>query len=227
MLPPRSRRHIASVHALTAMLVAAVTACSSPGRRAGGGTQTPPMLEPATTAPRAEALAELISLEDWPAETFALPPVFAPELPTGSETLRFAPGWRDPTAETFWSYAFVMWIDEPTPDAPRLEHLLETYYSGLMSAFAAETEHDLSRTRPQVDLTPTAPGVYEGRMHLIDAFATFKPIDLRLVLQVAPESAARSVLSVQISPQPPHHPIWQSLHAAVSRIRTHHEAPHN
>lgn len=68
---------------------------------------------------------DAVSLDAWQAETFALPPAFAPELPAGAESLRFAPGWRDPSAENFWSYAFVMWIDEPAPDAARIGDLLE------------------------------------------------------------------------------------------------------
>lgn len=185
-------------------------------------TSAPPAVE-STHAPPAAP----ISLEGWPAETFALPPGFAPELPTGSESLRFAPGWRDPASQDFWSYAFVMWIDEPRPDAQRLDHLLETYYLGLMSAFAAGTDHDVTSTPPQVDLVFTAPNVYEARMHLIDAFATFTPIDLRLLIAVSPASDTRSVVSIQVSPQPPLHTIWQSLRAAISEILAQHQPAHN
>jgi ligand-binding sensor domain-containing protein len=78
-----------------------------------------------------------VSLEGWATEAFDLPPDFAPELPTGTESLLFAPGWRDPSTENFWSYAFVMSIDELAPDAARVKELLSSYYDGLMSVFAS------------------------------------------------------------------------------------------
>lgn len=56
----------------------------------------------------------------------------------------FAPGWRDPNGEGFWSYAFVMWINEPAPDAARLDDFLEKYYNGLMTAVAADKGKDIS-----------------------------------------------------------------------------------
>ncbi|MFK7959255.1 MAG: formylglycine-generating enzyme family protein [Phycisphaerales bacterium] len=74
------------------------------------------------------------SLAEWPSEVIAFPPGFAPELPSGIESLRFAPGWRDPDGEHFWSYALSIWIDEPTPDAARIDALLELYYDGLIAA---------------------------------------------------------------------------------------------
>jgi hypothetical protein len=176
------------------------------------------------TAERGAAVnhPDAISLEGWPAETFGLPPDFAPGLPSGVESLRFAPGWRTPGAEDFWSYAFVMWINEPEPDAARIDELLEMYYNGLMTSFAAAAGHDISSTPVRVDVVPTAPNRYEARMHLIDAFATFKPMDLRVVVETAaepsPETDARSIVRIQLSPQPPDHAIWRSLQAAIASI---------
>lgn len=171
-----------------------------------------------------------ISLEGWASETFALPPGFAPDLPTGSESLRFAPGWRTPEAEGFWSYAFIMSIDEPTPDAARLRVLLEKYYNGLMATFAAgQTTHPNPPLSPaRIDIHPTAANRYEATMHVTDAFATFKPITLRLLIESSPhpasstanKSAPRSLVRVQLSPQPPTHPIWRSLDAALASIPT-------
>jgi hypothetical protein len=156
------------------------------------------------------------SVEGWQAETFALPPAFAPDLPQGTESLRFAPGWRNPHAEGFWSYAFVMWIDEPVPDAARIDALLEKYYTGLMTSFAA----DKGKVIPpaQVEVKRTAPKRYVARMHLTDAFATFEPIDLRILIDALPETSKSAVLRIQISPQPPDHAIWRSLNAALVSI---------
>jgi len=171
----------------------------------------------------AETVAEVepapISLDGWPAETFALPPGFAPELPTGSESLLFSPGWRDPTAEGFWSYAFVMSIDEPAPDAARVDELLELYYSGLMEAFA---RGDLVATigdSVSVDVVQHAPNHFEAEMHLIDAFATLEPIALRVLVDTVAVSDERSSVSIRVSAQPKEHEIWRSLEAAIASIR--------
>ena len=164
-------------------------------------------------------LPSSVSLEDWPSETFALPPGFAPGLPTGTESLRFAPGWRDPSAEGFWSYAFVMWIDESAPDAARIGELLDGYYDGLMTTFAGSASKDIGSDPAQVDVVRTAPNHFEAQMHLIDAFATFDPIDLRVMVETVAETDERTVLRIQVSPQPEEHGIWWSLEAAIATIR--------
>lgn len=175
---------------------------------------------PAPTQSRA------VSIEGWQAETFPLPPDFAPDLPTGVESLRFAPGWRDPGAEGFWSYAFVMWIDEPAPDGARIQRLLETYYNGLMAAFAGDKAEAVSAAPARVNVERAGPGRYEARMRLIDAFATFKPIDLRVLIDTAARTNARSTLSIRVSPQPKEHTIWRSLDAAVADILARDGAAH-
>jgi len=160
----------------------------------------------------------VVSAQEWQAETFALPPGFAPDLPSGKESLRFAPGWRDPEAEDFWSYAFVMWIDERAPDAARLDWLLETYYDGLIGAFASAKGKDISGTPARVEVVERAPGRYELRMHLIDGFATFEPIDVRVLVDVVAESDAGSSLRVRVSPKAEGDGIWRELEGAIGGI---------
>ncbi len=157
-------------------------------------------------------------LKGWTAETFSLPPTFAPELPTGHESLRFAPGWRDPKAADFWSYAFVMWIDEPAPDSARMKELLEKYYDGLLASFAADKKKDISKTPARVEVVRTAPNQFEAKMRVIDAFATFEPIELRIVIDSQVDAAGRSVLRIQVSPRPKEHAIWQALERATAAI---------
>ena len=159
-----------------------------------------------------------ISLEGWPSETFALPPGFAPELPAGSESLLFAPGWRDSTSEDFWSYAFVMQIDEPVPNAPRVEELLELYYAGLMTAFARGDFVDTIGDSVNVELVSGRPNHFEAEMHLIDAFSTFEPIGLRVLIDTFPDTNERSSVHIRVSAQPKEHEIWRSLEAAIASI---------
>ncbi len=175
---------------------------------------------PAKTASGAKVAqkSDPVSLEGWPSETFALPPRFAPKFPSGKEMLRFAPGWRDRNAEDFWSYAFVMWIDESTPNAARIDELLEDYYNGLMSAVAAGK--DIISDPVRVEVVRTAPNHFEAKIHLTDAFTTLKPIDLRVMIETAAESDNRAILRVRVSPQPKEHEIWRSLQAAIASIQS-------
>jgi len=163
---------------------------------------------------------EPVSLEGWAEETFDLPPGFAPELPKGKESLLFAPGWRDPSSENFWSYAFVMSIDEAASDATRVKELLELYYNGLMSVFASNKGKEASIKLAQVKIQSTAPNHYEAKMHLIDAFATFKPIDIRVVVETVADTDEHSFVHIQISRQPKEHKVWRSLRAAIESIQT-------
>lgn len=180
----------------------------------GSCDQGPRRIPAAATA----AEPENVLLEGWQAETFSLPPSFAPNLPTGMESLRFAPGWRDPTAEGFWSYAFVMWINEPAPNAVRIEALLKNYYDGLLATFAAGAKKDISGTPARVEVAHAAPGRFEATMHLVDAFATFKPITVRVSITAVTENPDRTALHIRVSPQPEDHAIWRSLDAAIADI---------
>jgi formylglycine-generating enzyme required for sulfatase activity len=159
-----------------------------------------------------------ITLEGWAYETFSLPPGFAPSLPQGSESLRFAPGWRDPESENFWSYAFVMWIDEATPDTARIDELLESYYSGLMSAFGVGSRHPAPEDHVQAEVTNVGLNQFEATMNLIDGFATFKTIELKVSIETAAISDQRSTVRIQISHQPKEHKVWRSLDTAIDSI---------
>ena len=158
-------------------------------------------------------------LKDWPSETFELPSNFAPDLPKGIESLRFAPGWRNPISEEFWSYVFAMWIEEPAPDAARVAELLDLYYDGLLLGFAGSAGKDIGIDPVQVEATLISPGYFEARMHVIDAFATFEPMDLRVRVSAVTDANNRTVMRVQVSPQPEEHEIWRSLEVAVLGIQ--------
>ncbi len=185
--------------------------------------QASPASDPPTQAATAEAASGKRPTlpERWAAETFDLPPAFAPILPSGSESLRFSPGWRDPKAEGFWSYAFVMSINEPAPSAARVGELLKTYYDGLTSMFAEGAGKDISGTPARVDVTDIADGKFEAKMRLIDAFATFEPIDVRVLVESVAKTGATSLVCIRLSPQPASHAIWRSLDVAVADLRAH------
>jgi len=93
-----------------------------------------------------------------------------------------------------------------------------------MTSVAAAKEKDISSTPARIDVVRTAPNSSEARMHLMDAFGTFEPIDLRALVDTVAETDARTKVRIQISPQPQEHVIWRSLKQAIESIQSS-EAP--
>jgi len=189
---------------LSLVLSSAFAACASPAP---------------TSADSSVAGGQHDAIDAWTPETFPLPPGFAPTLPSGVESLRFPPGWRDPSSDVFWSYTFVMWLDEAEPDDARLEQLLVTYYDGLMRTFAGERSRELGAVRVQLQGGRGSARMQEARMQLTDAFATFEPLELRLVVERSSQGAERSEVRIQVSPRAKGDPIWRDLAAANASIR--------
>src|SRR5262249_24546269 len=103
---------------------------------------------------------------------------FAPGVAhSGVEELRFAPGFIDPAAPGYWSYAFVWRTADPAPlDAAALGAELTAYFRGLIDAV------DQARQIANPDLIVVqAPGG-GARLalaaHVFDAFRTKQPLDL-------------------------------------------------
>ena len=155
-----------------------------------------------------------VDVSAWASETIGLPPAFAPLLPGGSEVLRFAPGWRDPDADDFWSYAFVMWLEAPAPDRAGLEALFEAYYDGLLYAVAPQVGEDAAK----VEVTELGDGSFAATMQLVDAFTTLEPLRLLARIDVRPSGTSRSEVFVRASPQGHEHPVWNALSAAIQAI---------
>ncbi len=152
----------------------------------------------------------------WRSEIIELPPEFAPGMPAGVEELRFAPGMFDPTADDYWSYAFVLDLDEPRLDTTALARLLEQYYDGLISLVAASNELELDGEPATVALTRADDAHFAATVSLVDAFVTGEEIELSmdLVLEPRADDAPGVRVLVMASPQPRSHSIWTELLAA-------------
>ncbi len=74
--------------------------------------------------------------EGWRTEVIPFPLAFAPTLAlAGVEELRFPPGFSEPGAPGYWSYAFAWRLDRPARlSAPGLAEALVTYFRGLTVA---------------------------------------------------------------------------------------------
>jgi hypothetical protein len=117
--------------------------------------------------------------DGWRSETIPFPLDFAPSLAhRGIEELRFAPGFFDPAAPGYWSYAFVWRTeDAATLDAAKLGDELTVYFRGLI---AAVDKDGRITARDTITATATPEGAtrFALRAHVFDAFKTALPLDL-------------------------------------------------
>ena len=143
-------------------------------------------------------------------EHIELPPGFAKTLPPGDEELYFSPGMFDPASEGYWSYVFALVWDKP--GAGSVQHyttLFNTYYRGLINAVGTG-KYDVSQIQAQFRAGPAA-GTYVGTVDVFDAFKTGNKLQVKLRL-----TEGTSCVMVLASPQPPDHPIWQTLSSAAT-----------
>src|SRR5215470_5844969 len=111
-------------------------------------------------------------------ETIPFPLDFAPGLPhKGVEELRFAPGFFDPAAAGYWSYAFVWRTDDAAAlDAAALGGELTAYFRGLIDAVDQAKQ---IADRDAIVARATADGArFALAAHVFDAFKTKQPLDL-------------------------------------------------
>jgi len=148
----------------------------------GASTPSPPPEPTTKPAPPAEATGTpgqpWSTPEGFRSETIPFPLEFAPGLThKGFEELRFAPGFFDPAAPGYWSYAFVWRTEDPAAlDAAAVGAELTAYFHGLIEA-VDEAKQIANKDAIVVRATPAG-----ARMtltaHVFDAFKTKLPLDL-------------------------------------------------
>jgi hypothetical protein len=204
------------VPSIVATGLASILAC-------GSSTPSPPA-EPTARPPAPWAIPA-----GFRSETIPFPLEFAPGLAhRGTEELRFAPGFFDPSAPGYWSYAFVWRTEDPAAmDAAAVASELTAYFRGLIEA-VDEAKQIANKDAIVAHATPDG-----GRMaitvHVFDAFKTRLPLDLvgwaerracgtgalwRFVLAPAQSSlrptldalAATAACDQPVPPPPPHEP---------------------
>lgn len=147
------------------------------------GAPAAPPAPPAPPAP-ATAPAAAVATSAWPVpagfrgETIPFPLDFAPGVAhKGVEELRFAPGFFDPGAPGYWSYAFVWRTgDAAELDAAALGDQLTLYFRGLIAA-VDEAHQIADRDAIAVRASPSGTRLALAA-HVYDAFRTKQPLDL-------------------------------------------------
>ena len=144
----------------------------------GPGPAQGPAQPPAPAAPAARPTAPWPTPAGFRSETIPFPLDFAPQLThRGTEELRFAPGFFDPAAPGYWSYAFVWRTEDPAAlDPAAVGAELTAYFRGLI---AAVDEAKQITGRDAIVAQGTAAGArVTVTAHVFDAFKTKLPLDL-------------------------------------------------
>lgn len=136
----------------------------------------------------------------WRSETIPFPLDFAPSLPyRGTEELRFAPGFFEPAAATYFTYSFV-WLVDGEPGFDALSGELGTYFAGLAQAVAPK-RFDAAAHRATVERTADT---YRGSVDTVDAFGDGHALHLGVageVVRCADTTGRRSALVLSLSPR--------------------------
>lgn len=155
-------------------LVLALAACGG----GGGGGSAAPAPAPASPAPPAADPAWPVP-PGWRSEVIKFPLDFAPSIAhRGFEDLRFPPGFFDPAAEGYWSYAFIWRTEDPAElDAAALGAELTAYFRGLVAA-VDEQKRVTAPDEIVASATPDGAARFRLAAHVFDAFKTAAPLDL-------------------------------------------------
>jgi hypothetical protein len=192
-----------------AALVLLAAILTWPWKESGAGEKTEPGVSYFEQSPA-----------DWKAEVIPFPLGFAPDIDyTGVEELRFSPGMFKPQTDTYFTYAFLWWLEgQPPIDEARLEDDLLKYFRGLYQAvskkepkqvgsFAVKLEPDGSLDEGGARKTR-----YRAEVHWVDPFVTEQEVslNLRITHWVCPAQNHTAVLFLA-TPQKYGHPVWDTL----------------
>lgn len=140
--------------------------------------------------------------QGWREEVIKMPPEFAPEMSwKGVEVLKFSPGMFKAGAPDFFSYVFLLKLDEGAPD---WDEQLMLYYGGLAKAVAKKPHLDVSGFELHLKGAPEA---RYGTLTWTEPFVTKKAQSLNLECR----QLRSDLWFVCVSPQPPDRPIWTAM----------------
>jgi hypothetical protein len=173
----------------------------------------------ATAAFSFAAYAELAAPDGWRRESFTFPLPYAPSLPySGTEQVRFSPGWSDFSGEAGFSYVVLWDIEGKLMEPEALERALGVYFDGLMNNVAIARKIDALVPQSAAVLHPLdAPGGwrsgYAGRIHTWNAFSAAEPLVLNVEIALRPCAAGRMQVFFAIAKAPRASAAWKPLRA--------------
>lgn len=155
----------------------------------------------------------------WKFERFPLPPSFAPAITyKGAEELRFAPGMFIKDSSLYFTYVFVVQLENVVSisQAEIREYLLN-YYRGLCRVTAKDRKLVIDTTQINVTVEeqnnlPVNEKIYNASANVFGVFADGAPVNLNLEIKVLADSPGkRTYLYIIASPREKADPIWKTL----------------
>lgn len=162
-----------------------------------------------------QAPYHLSSPPNWGAERFPIPIGFAPQIHyKGVEDIRFAPGWAKATSDDYWSYAFLWYLEgNVNMDVKTIEHNLQEYYSGLITANGIDTSNTVITNFKEIAKSNNDVKTFTGIIQMFDYMAK-QTIILNCKVHVKmSERQTNTFIFYELSPKPLSHALWQNLDA--------------
>lgn len=165
--------------------------------------------------------------EDWSYEKIDFPLDFVPSLPyEGFEELRFAPGMFDASSSTYFTYLFVLSIQNKE-ELPKneLKTLLSKYYKGLCSVVATSKKMAIDTSQIKVRLKnlkkpSSQTKSYSVLINFFDPFTNGQNILLNMELEVIPNKQTKGVYVLSIvSPQSKESVVWKELYRVKEKLK--------
>jgi hypothetical protein len=159
----------------------------------------------------------------WGEGIIPFPIEFAPQIPyKGTEFVRTAPNWREPTSETLWSYCYLWWIeDDAVIDAKRIEQNLQGYYAGLVNRNIISRKIDSLLVFPTTSFfreVATQKGdskTFEGSIHMLD-YLSLKPMALNVQAHLMRcDQEKKLAIFFAVSPQNKTHDVWKQFNVIL------------
>lgn len=160
--------------------------------------------------------------DGWEGEEIPFPIEFAPNIPySGTEYVRFAPGWGDPESEEHWSYCFMWWIDNNAEiNTESLNTHIQEYYAGLVGRNVISRQIDSRLVIPTMSkFVQEKPGLFSGTVSMLD-YHTNRPIVLNITVDVRTcEQQGKLAAFFAVSPLPGTNRIWELLRKVMDGFR--------
>lgn len=158
---------------------------------------------------------------DWRYEKIDLPLDFAPSFDyNGFEELRFAPGMFNTKAEKYFSYAFVIAINENVKLPKRkLKQFLHSYYRGLSQTVANSKKIEIDSSNITVSLKRRK-NIYSGKVLYLDTFNSGEKVVLNIAIEVINNKQTNTTYIIGlVSPKPKNSSIWSELYAIRNELK--------
>ena len=164
---------------------------------------------------------------NWEFERFPLPPAFAQGITyKGAEELRFAPGMFNKDSANYFTYVFVVQLDNVTAISQTDVHdYLLKYYKGLCSVTAKDRKLVIDTTQITVAVEKKKnmaahEAIYNASMNIFGVFTDGAPLKINLevkVLEAAPSK--KTYLMVIVSPRQKTDDIWKTLYEIQTNFK--------